>query len=175
MKLVRVHFQLSSGFIWLTHVMERAKAHFQMKTILRDAWSEDIHYKVMQRSKNRNRTGYLRQHTHTHTSQATWHKQRYTHWWWHMIQPLVVCVSLEFCASQIRHKWKRTFVLAQYRRFTLKSITLVTHEHTMHCVSRGGCYLVNSYCDLQEDNQYKKESYQACWLSLVLETRPQYK
>ncbi|XP_038567957.1 telethonin [Micropterus salmoides] len=45
----------------------------------------------------------------------------------------------------------------------------------MHCVSRGGCYLVNSYCDLQEDNQYKKESYQACWLSLVLETRPQYK
>lgn len=45
----------------------------------------------------------------------------------------------------------------------------------MHCVSRGGCYLVNSYCDLQEDNQWKKESYQACWLSLVLETRPQYK
>ncbi|XP_044062593.1 telethonin [Siniperca chuatsi] len=45
----------------------------------------------------------------------------------------------------------------------------------MHCVSRGGCYLVNSYCDLQEDNQCKNESYQACWLSLVLETRPQYK
>ncbi|KAM9352846.1 telethonin [Symphorus nematophorus] len=45
----------------------------------------------------------------------------------------------------------------------------------MHCVSRGGCYLVNSYCDLQEDNQWKKESYQACWLSVVLETRPQYK
>ncbi|KAM6994472.1 uncharacterized protein LKV04_006852 [Tautogolabrus adspersus] len=45
----------------------------------------------------------------------------------------------------------------------------------MHCVSRGGCYLVNSYCDLQEDNQWKKESYEACWLSLVLETRPQYK
>ncbi|XP_073342197.1 uncharacterized protein [Pagrus major] len=45
----------------------------------------------------------------------------------------------------------------------------------MHCVSRGGCYLVNSFCDLQEDNQWKKESYQACWLSLVLETRPQYK
>ncbi|XP_041799255.1 telethonin [Chelmon rostratus] len=45
----------------------------------------------------------------------------------------------------------------------------------MHCVSRGGCYLVNSYCDLQEDNQWRKESYQACWLSLVLETRPQYK
>ncbi|KAE8288492.1 hypothetical protein D5F01_LYC12364 [Larimichthys crocea] len=45
----------------------------------------------------------------------------------------------------------------------------------MNCVSRGGCYLVNSYCELQEDNQWKKESYQACWLSLVLETRPQYK
>ncbi|XP_060905354.1 uncharacterized protein zmp:0000000930 [Labrus mixtus] len=45
----------------------------------------------------------------------------------------------------------------------------------MHCVSRGGCYLVNSYCDLQEENQWKKESYEACWLSLVLETRPQYK
>ncbi|XP_029307775.1 telethonin [Cottoperca gobio] len=45
----------------------------------------------------------------------------------------------------------------------------------MHCVSRGGCYLVNSCCDIQEENQWKKESYQACWLSLVLETRPQYK
>lgn len=45
----------------------------------------------------------------------------------------------------------------------------------MHCVSRGGCYLVNSYCDLQEENERKKESYEACWLSLVLETRPQYK
>ncbi|CAK6954303.1 uncharacterized protein zmp:0000000930 [Scomber scombrus] len=45
----------------------------------------------------------------------------------------------------------------------------------MHCVSRGGCYLVNSYCDLQEENERKKESYQACWLNLVLETRPQYK
>ncbi|XP_054478413.1 telethonin [Anoplopoma fimbria] len=45
----------------------------------------------------------------------------------------------------------------------------------MHCVSRGGSYLVNSYCDLQEENQWKKESYQACWLSLILETRPQYK
>ncbi|XP_047454746.1 uncharacterized protein zmp:0000000930 [Mugil cephalus] len=45
----------------------------------------------------------------------------------------------------------------------------------MHCVSRGGCYLVNSCCELQEDNQWRKESYQACWLSLVLETRPQYK
>lgn len=45
----------------------------------------------------------------------------------------------------------------------------------MHCVSRGGFYLVNAYCDLQEDDEWKKESYQACWLGLVLETRPQYK
>ncbi|KAI4811915.1 hypothetical protein KUCAC02_014779 [Chaenocephalus aceratus] len=45
----------------------------------------------------------------------------------------------------------------------------------MHCVSRGGSYLVNSYCDIQEENQWKKESYEACWVSLVLETRPQYK
>ncbi|KAM4580518.1 telethonin [Odontesthes bonariensis] len=45
----------------------------------------------------------------------------------------------------------------------------------MHCVSRGGCYLLNSHCDLEEDNQWKKESYHACWLSLVLETRPQYR
>ncbi|XP_068426652.1 telethonin [Clinocottus analis] len=45
----------------------------------------------------------------------------------------------------------------------------------MHCVSRGGCYLVNSFCDLQEENKWRKESYQECWLSLVLETRPQYK
>lgn len=45
----------------------------------------------------------------------------------------------------------------------------------MHCVSRGGCYLVNSWCDLQEENRWKKESYEACWVSLVLETRPQYR
>ncbi|KAK2844235.1 hypothetical protein Q5P01_010894 [Channa striata] len=45
----------------------------------------------------------------------------------------------------------------------------------MHCVSRGGCYLVNSYCDLQEDDHWKRESYQACWLGLVIETRPQYR
>nr|XP_015804960.2 telethonin [Nothobranchius furzeri] len=45
----------------------------------------------------------------------------------------------------------------------------------MHCVSRGGVYLLNSYCELQEDNQEKKETYQACWLDLVLETRAQYR
>uniref|UniRef100_A0A3B5AR29 Telethonin n=1 Tax=Stegastes partitus TaxID=144197 RepID=A0A3B5AR29_9TELE len=45
----------------------------------------------------------------------------------------------------------------------------------MNCLSRGGCYLVNSFCDLQEDNQLCRESYEACWLGLVLETRPQYR
>ncbi|XP_017265403.1 telethonin [Kryptolebias marmoratus] len=45
----------------------------------------------------------------------------------------------------------------------------------MHCVSRGGSYLVNSCSELQEDNQWKKESYHACWINLVLETRPQYR
>ncbi|MED6257237.1 hypothetical protein ATANTOWER_015981 [Ataeniobius toweri] len=45
----------------------------------------------------------------------------------------------------------------------------------MHCVSRGGSYLVNSYCDLQEDNLWKKESYSSCWINVVLETRPQYR
>lgn len=34
---------------------------------------------------------------------------------------------------------------------------------------------MNSFCDVQEENHWKKESYQACWLSLVLETRPQYR
>lgn len=50
-----------------------------------------------------------------------------------------------------------------------------SHIPSMHCVSRGGCYLVNSCCDLQEDNRWKKESYQACWVSHVLETRPQFR
>ncbi|KAM9724027.1 telethonin [Menidia menidia] len=45
----------------------------------------------------------------------------------------------------------------------------------MHCVSRGGCYLLNSHCDVQEEDQWRKESYHASWLSLVLETRPQYR
>lgn len=34
---------------------------------------------------------------------------------------------------------------------------------------------MNSWCDRQEENQWKKESYEACWVSVVLETRPQYK
>uniref|UniRef100_A0A8C6SDC4 Uncharacterized protein n=1 Tax=Neogobius melanostomus TaxID=47308 RepID=A0A8C6SDC4_9GOBI len=45
----------------------------------------------------------------------------------------------------------------------------------MHCISRGGCYLVNSFSDVLEENHWTKERYQACWISLVLETRPQYR
>ncbi|XP_007556450.1 PREDICTED: telethonin-like [Poecilia mexicana] len=45
----------------------------------------------------------------------------------------------------------------------------------MHCVSRGGVCLVKSYSDLQEDDLCKKESYSACWLNVVLETRPEYR
>ncbi|KAM4633824.1 telethonin [Polymixia lowei] len=45
----------------------------------------------------------------------------------------------------------------------------------MHCASRAGCYLVNSHCDLQEEDHSRRESYQASWLNLVMETRPQYK
>lgn len=79
MKSVQVHIQLSCGFFCLTHVMERAKAHFQMKTNLQDAWSEDIHYKVMQRSKNRNKTGYLRHWpTHTHLRPLGTHRDTHT-------------------------------------------------------------------------------------------------
>ncbi|XP_027869191.1 telethonin [Xiphophorus couchianus] len=46
---------------------------------------------------------------------------------------------------------------------------------TMHCVSRGRVCLVKSYSDLQEDDLCKKESYSACWLNMVLETRPEYR
>ncbi|PWA33617.1 hypothetical protein CCH79_00007426 [Gambusia affinis] len=45
----------------------------------------------------------------------------------------------------------------------------------MHCVSRGRVCLVKTYSDLQEDDLCKKESYSACWLNMVLETRPQYR
>ncbi|XP_076006321.1 uncharacterized protein LOC143000777 [Genypterus blacodes] len=46
----------------------------------------------------------------------------------------------------------------------------------MLCMSRrGGCYLMDSWCDLHEEKQKMKESYEANWLSLVMETRSQYK
>lgn len=65
-------------FFLLTYVMERANAHFQMKTNLLHTWSKDTH-NVMQRSKNRNKAWYLRHcphHTHTHRLFDT---QRHTH------------------------------------------------------------------------------------------------
>lgn len=43
-----------------------------MKTDLQDAWSEDIHYKVMQGSKNRHKTRYLR-HCQTNASDCSVH------------------------------------------------------------------------------------------------------
>lgn len=72
--------------------MERAKALFQMKTNLRDALSGGIHfvhYNVMQTSKNRNKTGYLR-HCPTHTHLRL--HETHTRWWWYMVWQLVVIV-----------------------------------------------------------------------------------
>ncbi|KAI4873111.1 hypothetical protein NFI96_015542 [Prochilodus magdalenae] len=46
----------------------------------------------------------------------------------------------------------------------------------MHCLSRTPrSYLVNSYSDVTENDETKKESYEATWLDLVMETRPEYK
>ncbi|XP_066539022.1 telethonin [Hoplias malabaricus] len=46
----------------------------------------------------------------------------------------------------------------------------------MHCLSRTSCsYLLNSYSDVREQDQVKRESYEATWLDLVMETRPEYK
>ncbi|XP_026780619.3 telethonin [Pangasianodon hypophthalmus] len=46
----------------------------------------------------------------------------------------------------------------------------------MHCLSRTPrSYLVNSYSDVKEADESKRESYEATWLDLVMETRPEYK
>uniref|UniRef100_A0A3P8VWX2 Uncharacterized protein n=1 Tax=Cynoglossus semilaevis TaxID=244447 RepID=A0A3P8VWX2_CYNSE len=45
----------------------------------------------------------------------------------------------------------------------------------MNRVSRGGCDLIESFCNLHEENHESKESYEEHWLSLVIETRLQYK
>ncbi|KAG7317879.1 hypothetical protein KOW79_018914 [Hemibagrus wyckioides] len=46
----------------------------------------------------------------------------------------------------------------------------------MHCLSRTPrSYLVNSYSDVKEVDESKRESYEATWLDLVMETRPEYK
>ncbi|KAM9436505.1 telethonin [Clarias gariepinus] len=46
----------------------------------------------------------------------------------------------------------------------------------MHCLSRTPrSYLVNSYSDVKELNESRRETYEATWLDLVMETRPEYK
>ncbi|XP_027032849.1 telethonin [Tachysurus fulvidraco] len=46
----------------------------------------------------------------------------------------------------------------------------------MHCLSRTpSSYLVNTYSDVKEVDESKRESYEATWLDLVMETRPEYK
>ncbi|XP_005173586.1 telethonin isoform X1 [Danio rerio] len=46
----------------------------------------------------------------------------------------------------------------------------------MHCLSRTPrSYLLNSYSDLQETDELSRESYEATWLDLLMETRPEYK
>ncbi len=72
-----------------------------MKTNLQNGWSKDIHDKVMWRSKNRNKTGYLRhRHAHTHL-RTTWHTQRHTHWWWqHDLISCFICFCYFYCKSR---------------------------------------------------------------------------
>lgn len=46
----------------------------------------------------------------------------------------------------------------------------------MHCLNRKPrSYLLNSYSDFQETNEISRESYEATWLDLLMETRPEYK
>uniref|UniRef100_A0A8C2C112 Telethonin n=1 Tax=Cyprinus carpio TaxID=7962 RepID=A0A8C2C112_CYPCA len=46
----------------------------------------------------------------------------------------------------------------------------------MNCLSRKPrSYLVNSYSDFQETDEIARESYEATWLDLLMETRPEYK
>lgn len=46
----------------------------------------------------------------------------------------------------------------------------------MHCLSRTPrSYLVNSYSDVKENDEIKRESYEATWLDMVMETRPEHK
>lgn len=96
--------------------METANAHFQVKTNLQDALSGDIHYKVMQRSKNRNKTGYLRHgpthtHTQTHASQATWYTQTHTLMMTTWFDCLLDLFLVSFCTVRVRQERKRTLVL----------------------------------------------------------------
>lgn len=129
-----VHIQLSSGFIWFTRVMERAKAHFQMKTNLQDAWCEDGHYihnKVMQRGKNRNKTGYLRHcPTHTHVSDYLVHTETHINDD-NMIWSLIVSVSCEFYTSAVRLLSERGRLSWRMLPFCIK----ISDVHTFDAVT----------------------------------------
>ncbi|KAG9283653.1 telethonin [Astyanax mexicanus] len=46
----------------------------------------------------------------------------------------------------------------------------------MHCLSRTPrSYLLNSYSDVKESDEIRREWYEASWLDLVMETRPEYR
>ncbi|KAM6967389.1 telethonin [Aplochiton taeniatus] len=45
----------------------------------------------------------------------------------------------------------------------------------MHCLSREGSHLVNAHCEVREDDQKKKESYEVSWVDLVMETEPEHR
>ncbi|XP_010883397.2 telethonin [Esox lucius] len=49
----------------------------------------------------------------------------------------------------------------------------MVYTHQINSLSSGDVYLVNAHCDVKEKDQEKKESFQAIWLDLVMETRPE--
>lgn len=133
MKLVGVSFQLLSGFIRLTHIMERDKAHFQMKTNLQDAWSEDIHNKVMPRSKNRNKAGYLRHcQTHTHLRLLGTHTSMMTH----DLIARCICLPWVLCKSDRSERGHLSWHIVAFFTQKLLTFTLLTQSHHALCEQR---------------------------------------
>lgn len=64
--------------------------------------------------------------------------------------------------------------IASYRSQLVLLSDVIRDE--MHCLSRTPrSYLVNSYSDVKEVDESKRESYEATWLDLVMETRAEYK
>ncbi|CAB1334118.1 unnamed protein product, partial [Coregonus sp. 'balchen'] len=55
----------------------------------------------------------------------------------------------------------------------LISLSTMLYTHKINSLNSGDVYLVNAHCDVKEKDQEKKESYQATWLDLVMETRPE--
>lgn len=65
-------------------------------------------------------------------------------------------------------------LIASYQTQSLLLSDVVPDK--MHCLSRTPrSYLVNSYSNVKEADESKRESYEATWLDLVMETRPEYK